>query len=168
MIKCQCPYSGFLHFYQDCGCNATVCVRCVNALIRAFFISTEEKTMTEEETMVSMPLFGLSSFLRTKHGLRIRERLSVNALIRAFFISTKSIPEPGQIQHTRVNALIRAFFISTLLKGPIMLQHLNRVNALIRAFFISTDDGYLIDKTGGFVSMPLFGLSSFLLMNFTT
>ena len=42
-IECQCPQSGFLHFYVNVYKEVgKVC--CVNALSRAFFISTEQNS----------------------------------------------------------------------------------------------------------------------------
>ena len=88
---CQCPISGFLHFYPvwtSAGWGMTECCvnalyraffistfenswfqmyadNCVNALYRAFFISTvkNEKEVVQAVT-VSMPYIGLSSFLQ--------------------------------------------------------------------------------------------------------
>ena len=61
---CQCPVSGVLHFYTVE--HHAVCEHdnCVNALCRAFFISTEFNTTCNQFcNSVSMPCIGLSSFL---------------------------------------------------------------------------------------------------------
>ena len=63
--RCQCPQSCFLHFYKSCvGC--WLVMSCVNALSRAFFISTNDENNNK------------------------RNYKRVNALSRAFFISTHS------------------------------------------------------------------------------
>ena len=61
---CQCPASGFLHFYQNDG------------------------TGTQTQNTVSMPCFGLSPFLPKKLGSWHLYSSCVNALLRAFSIST--------------------------------------------------------------------------------
>ena len=38
--ECQCPMTGFFHFYEAARVNAAFTRTCVNALWRAFFIST--------------------------------------------------------------------------------------------------------------------------------
>ena len=61
---CQCPLSGFLHFYIKldwCGAKKNVCV---NALYRAFSISTTIcNGVISIDYAVSMPFIGLSPFL---------------------------------------------------------------------------------------------------------
>ena len=66
LSRCQCPLSGFLHFYEDPDVRVTVAAQgCVNALYRAFSISTMEKLMINNVTIiVSMPFIGLSPFLQ--------------------------------------------------------------------------------------------------------
>ena len=90
---------------------------CVNALNRAFPISTQEQ---KEDIMtiksVSMPLIGLSPFLLI---YQISPNLStegVNALNRAFPISTSSASKTSTATISCVNALNRAFPISTMEK----------------------------------------------------
>ena len=61
---CQCPLSGFLHFYANQWVEDSTHACCVNALYRAFSISTEYLQVQPSEIM------------------------SVNALYRAFSIST--------------------------------------------------------------------------------
>ena len=66
---CQCPQSGFPHFY----CSKHYLVRIlpvgVNALNRAFLISTQTAAEAKQWTLtVSMPSIGLSSFLHTWGG----------------------------------------------------------------------------------------------------
>ena len=70
-IKCQCPSSGLLHFYGGCHIESQGLRSCVNALHRAYSISTGEKNMAMEYIyIVSMPFIGLTPFLR----LRTRRR----------------------------------------------------------------------------------------------
>ena len=135
-IRCQCPMTGFFHFYGYAGMVAGS-DRGVNALWRAFFIST------------------IYNYIRSQADK------CVNALWRAFFISTSKPQTPARIRQKRVNALWRAFFISTVrirqqgfrrmgcqcpMTGffhfyiDILWQgkvYLCGVNALWRAFFIS-------------------------------
>ena len=98
--KCQCPTSGFLHFYKiSCRntsgltCVSMPCfglspflqprvemeellvVRGVNALLRAFSISTQSQENGVERKLVSMPCFGLSPFLRYPSGNPLFMRL---------------------------------------------------------------------------------------------
>ena len=62
---CQCPASGFLHFYvtERSYYEGNFCV---NALLRAFSISTFQVHIhMDVKHQVSMPCFGLSPFLPT-------------------------------------------------------------------------------------------------------
>ncbi len=94
-VMCQCPMTGFFHFYSGDDDVPTSGIYGVNALWRAFFISTEK--------------------LRTHREVR---KFGVNALWRAFFISTA---KKRCVKRTKrgVNALWRAFFISTIRPFPI-------------------------------------------------
>ena len=66
LSRCQCPLSGFLHFYAFHRKENDLWKKSVNALYRAFSIST------------------------VPHDRRnYHEKVSVNALYRAFSISTK-------------------------------------------------------------------------------
>ena len=62
---CQCPVSGLLHFYKGIIGGWNYDKKSVNALSRAYFISTTSKEVeTYSEEIVSMPCLGLTSFLR--------------------------------------------------------------------------------------------------------
>ena len=72
---------------------------CVNALNRAFLISTARIEKIERSySHVSMPLIGLSSFLPQKILLDIGFYAGVNALNRAFLISTMKLLEKMESQ----------------------------------------------------------------------
>ena len=98
--RCQCPMTGFFHFYRYFGIKTTLTEDGVNALWRAFFISTEDilqqlvdsrgcqcpmtgffhfyryrvRSSVHKYT-VSMPYDGLFSFLRIRwYGRRKRSR----------------------------------------------------------------------------------------------
>ena len=89
---CQCPPSGFLHFYFLA--LASLCLTC---------------------STVSMPFLRLSSFLRCFIMENVGYlKLGFNALQRAFFISTKVYQSLQKCKKNCFNALQRAFFISTL------------------------------------------------------
>ena len=64
---CQCPMSGVLHFYHECRAAPLKLGKCVNALCRAFFISTIKQLEFEKAVLlaVSMPYVGRSSFLHS-------------------------------------------------------------------------------------------------------
>ena len=63
---CQCPLSGFLHLNDIMDREA---VYCVNALYRAFSISTGKFSQRNfKNKKVSMPFIGLSPFLRSPLG----------------------------------------------------------------------------------------------------
>ena len=87
--RCQCPLSGFLHFYTHSN-------RC----------------RTHSRMAVSMPFIGLSPFLPGHLLLHSTNLICVNALYRAFSISTRSKYDKARCV-ARVNALYRAFSIST-------------------------------------------------------
>ena len=60
----QCPISGFLLFYRPISLGEQKRLRCFNALFRAFFFSTGNNNEQQvSRKRVSMPYFGLSSFL---------------------------------------------------------------------------------------------------------
>ncbi len=137
---CQCPMTGFFHFYVCAVYYANASMKCVNALWRAFFISTDLRETLEYDFNVG-----------------------VNALWRAFFISTaanavEQYEEMGWCQcpmtgffhfykHIRkaINLIQK---VSMPYDGLFSFLHLNLeeckiqeyggVNALWRAFFIST------------------------------
>ena len=64
---------------------------CVNALNRAFLISTYREPLQELAKQVSMPSIGLSSFLQLSSQTVWIYKMCVNALNRAFLISTRSL-----------------------------------------------------------------------------
>ena len=162
---CQCPMTGFFHFYWIMKNTKTtaftvsmpydglfsflhICRRrnqtwgsCgVNALWRAFFISTFTASRMQSLTGVCQcPMTGFFHFYTFDLvASKPTFYYGVNALWRAFFISTSS----GLLQTLviwGVNALWRAFFISTpLFATKIAFYARDGVNALWRAFFIST------------------------------
>ena len=64
--RCQCPYSGLSHFYATSPANPKPNGNCVNALTRAYPISTASQRLTRHiPCSVSMPLLGLIPFLQT-------------------------------------------------------------------------------------------------------
>ena len=71
---CQCPQSCFLHFYLRFSFAKKNRNYCVNALSRAFFISTGVIDIHEKQCYktVSMPSVVLSSFLRQKSWCFVR------------------------------------------------------------------------------------------------
>ena len=118
---------------------------CVNALNRAFPISTQEQKedimtiksvsmpliglspfllpahlkQAPQQSHVSMPLIGLSPFLQWRKQVNSEKYYCVNALNRAFPISTKFWWSGCNCKFYCVNALNRAFPISTVsLKKP--------------------------------------------------
>ena len=65
IMRCQCPMTGFFHFYDILDPPRDTRNTCVNALWRAFFISTKIRgTWLLLNPRVSMPYDGLFSFLR--------------------------------------------------------------------------------------------------------
>ena len=96
--KCQCPSSGLLHFYKLQWSYFRAQRWCVNALHRAYSISTKEKSFTSSKKRmcqcpssgllhfygytvkeihgeyVSMPFIGLTPFLRYPLRTRIKWR----------------------------------------------------------------------------------------------
>ena len=142
---CQCPMTGFFHFYVCAVYYANASMKCVNALWRAFFISTDLRETLEYDFNVG-----------------------VNALWRAFFISTaanavEQYEEMGWCQcpmtgffHfytlTSKSVRYRSMGVSMPYDGLFSFLRIGRydvaapvhcggVNALWRAFFISTPLG---------------------------
>ena len=158
---CQCPQSCFLHFYWYLR-TCILLSLCVNALSRAFFISTEEiMTKTMNSATVSMPSVVLSSFLHKTTidvvGGTIMCQCPQSCFLH-FYLSATSQPKTSfmcqcpqscflhfYLPHLiianpflgGVNALSRAFFISTEKVNSLIMMK-KSVNALSRAFFIST------------------------------
>ena len=90
----QCPSSGFSHFYRIDVSWSGGMSDCVNALLRASLISTQFRTHRWKCcNSVSMPFFGLLSFLQSIRRSLWRALYRVNALLRASLISTKYLPE---------------------------------------------------------------------------
>ena len=110
----QCPTTGFLLFYRTVLRVLATWDNCFNALFRAFFFSTYVKSAVSIcWIMVSMPYFGLSSFLRERITMIKSSKLSFNALPRAFFFSTCKPYWKRNSDKECFNALPRAFFFST-------------------------------------------------------
>ena len=64
-LVCQCPVSGLSHFYKPKNLRQLQNLRCVNALSRAYPISTEYNYQRSGKcVVVSMPCLGLIPFLR--------------------------------------------------------------------------------------------------------
>ena len=101
-IWCQCPISGFSHFYLSCFWKSEESLSCVNALYRASPISTGS---------------------RQRSGNRFY--LCVNALYRASPISTHNSPQGGKRYNMCVNALYRASPISTIERKRIKMRRNN-------------------------------------------
>ncbi len=71
-FECQCPGSGYLHFYGLIMQIKKLKEECVNALDRATSISTSLKEgKMKKVRFVSMPWIGLPPFLRSVLGTRI-------------------------------------------------------------------------------------------------
>ena len=86
---CQCPLSGFLHFYANQWVEDSTHACCVNALYRAFSISTGiiMKRLINK-LLCQCPLSGFLHFYLHRIGGIYYEKYCVNALYRAFSIST--------------------------------------------------------------------------------
>ncbi len=83
------PLNGLTSFLQGLVWLLNGKMKCVNALKRANFISTEVALGTVKDRLyVSMPLNGLTSFLRCVKWAKKGTDKCVNALKRANFIST--------------------------------------------------------------------------------
>ena len=73
---CQCPTSGLPHFYDNNLTSIIAYLTGVNALPRAFLISTHYwNSPNAKHEFVSMPYLGPSSFLRYALGTRINTGL---------------------------------------------------------------------------------------------
>ena len=134
---CQCPMTGFFHFYFNFFRSWRRRCSCVNALWRAFFISTKiNRDHPKCSRRVSMPYDGLFSFLRFAgiHGARV---FACQCPMTGFF----------HFYRQRIFQVIRDYV---------------GVNALWQAFFISTRDDPWSQGQWNRVSMPYDGLFSFL------
>ena len=133
----------------------------VNALLRASLISTLTMSLPICRPIVSMPFFGLLSFLRLQ---RCGVGLSLEQVSMPFFGLLSFLPKYQffmEYLKNCVNALLRASLISTLRK-EIWIWQKEGVNALLRASLISTLTSYVVIAYSKNVSMPFFGLLSFL------
>ena len=94
--------------------SSAVEISCVNALLRAYSISTHLFSTIQYSCMyVSMPFFGLTPFLRA--GVRNYERI-VKSVSMPFFGLTPfllSLAINVNLMSIGVNALLRAYSIST-------------------------------------------------------
>ena len=59
---CQCPASGFFHFYEIMVAQSLLCGICVNALHRASFISTGQTVAGSHKIMCQCPISGFFHF----------------------------------------------------------------------------------------------------------
>ena len=185
---CQCHMTGFFHFYPKNSWKTRGAYGGVNALWRAFFISTKSKEVQimDEQLIVSMPYDGLFSFLRnisfaTVSGSSVsmpydglfsflREQKqkssslqkSVNALWRAFFISTRTGRRNGELSVcVGVNALWRAFFISTADPAYDWWVLGYVCQCPMTGFFISTRSAPLRSWHSGWCQCPMTGFFHF-------
>ena len=86
-LRCQCPLSGFFHFYRSSAQRKmwrSSC--CVNALYRASSISTVLMDVSNsKQYIVSMPFIGLLPFLLlARHGID-KTRLACQCPLSGFF-----------------------------------------------------------------------------------
>ena len=83
--KCQCPSTGLYHFYKKLLSKTDQYLKCVNALQRAYIISTFIKmTKIWRSKYVSMPFNGLIPFLRDSiwiSNMRTNVSMPFNGLI---------------------------------------------------------------------------------------
>ena len=119
---CQCPQSGFLHFYHlnplTFEKNEKMCQCPQSGFLHFYILKTKSK---QRSSIVSMPSVGLSSFLPRRQQRSRRQQGCVNALSRAFFISTDECARGSKAEKKGVNALSRAFFISTV-RQPLIIS----------------------------------------------
>ncbi len=113
-IMCQCPVSGFLHFYERRNLDRDIKIEC------------------------QCPVSGFLHFYIPLILVLLNMTKCVNALYQASFISTLPEFSPISLSRCCVNALYQASFISTLMILTLMIRTQIRVNALYQASFIST------------------------------
>ena len=83
-LMCQCPLSGFLHFYMT-NFKTILGAKCVNALYRAFSISTQIYWKQIYCSMlVSMPFIGLSPFLLGRYKQYVDVRYGCQCPLSGF------------------------------------------------------------------------------------
>ena len=184
---CQCPQSCFLHFYgykknqfgfiyYSVSMPSVVlssflpwqtpvnsCYRFigVNALSRAFFISTNRSTFFGKTIyMCQCPQSCFLHFypVESSGGKGAWVCQCPQSCFLHFYGSKNNL---AKVNMLRVNALSRAFFISTVFK-QVQMCISKCVNALSRAFFISTAVRITSPRSTCCVSMPSVVLSSFL------
>ena len=125
-LRCQCPSSGLLHFYFLLVNTLLFLQNCVNALHRAYSISTHRRTTSFlAQKVVSMPFIGLTPFLPTHTMSIFTTEQCVNALHRAYSIST-NYELTNESAKGCVNALHRAYSISTVPSGIPLFMRLPR------------------------------------------
>ena len=135
---------------------------CVNALSRAYSISTMTRAFDAFRRGVSMPCLGLTSFLPVSFAAMKAFDACVNALSRAHVISTTW--KQGFVSVSQCVSMPCLGLTSFLRSGSPIRNNvlLIRVNALSRAHVISTVLNSSIDDIVCGVSMPCLGLTSFL------
>ena len=113
-IMCQCPMTGFFHFYRRRPGIQRNCWGCqcpMTGFFHFYGIPTDE---VHAVCGCQCPMTGFFHFYEETESKKLRKRYDgVNALWRAFFIST-DINLRSENCYIGVNALWRAFFISTL------------------------------------------------------
>ncbi len=88
---CQCPTSGFSHFYLPKVFVFGMLIGCVNALHRASPISTPFRPRRSQQSLLCQcPTSGFSHFYCNNRGSRKGQGDCVNALHRASPISTQN------------------------------------------------------------------------------
>ena len=88
-MRCLLFILSLLNFFHGDKISSRDHLNSVNALSRAYFISTRwEWRIVRQRWHVSMPCLGLTSFLRKLVDLLTLNQKGVNALSRAYFIST--------------------------------------------------------------------------------
>ena len=89
-VLCQCPQSGYLHFYRTNTEESRRKRECVNALNRATSISTKDKIKGEIQMKKSVNALKRATSISTQILRKHVSRMDcVNALKRATSISTK-------------------------------------------------------------------------------
>ena len=102
LALCQCPMSGFSHFYFDK--SAGKYLQCNVSMPYVGLIPFLQYKRIPNEidlNIVPTPYAGLISFLLMATENIIMEAVSVNALCRAYPISTVSFHEPSKIKGFR-------------------------------------------------------------------
>ena len=91
-FMCQCPTSGYPHFYRACPhcCNEGIMCQCPTSGYPHFYQNKAEL----DKNYVSMPYIGLSPFLLYFVAIEPKKKECVNALHRAIPISTVTSRNP--------------------------------------------------------------------------